>query len=106
MLASPALPPKVVRDTITGNPSYWLSTRSAAPPTSGPVGSHRFAVNTLSTTLTRPPRTNTAPPPPPSYVSPVLLPCVKWSPWIVRFGVSWFWQCDVVQIWAGSQVFM
>ena len=73
--------------TTTGRPWYWLSTRSAAPPRSGPVASHRFAVNTLSITATRPPRTNTAPPPPPSYVSPVLSPCDEAH---ALDGQSWF----------------
>ena len=63
-------------------------------------------MNVLSITFTRPPRTNTAPPPPPSRRSPVLLPCVKVRPWIVSCGWSWFWQCEVVQIWAWSHVFM
>ena len=106
MLPSAGLPPNVLVATITGSPWYWLSTRSAAPPRSGPVGSHRLAVNLLSITFTRPPRTNTAPPPPPSDRSPVLLPCVKCRPWIVSCGWSWFWQCEVVQICAGSHVFM
>ena len=105
MLDTPApfeqtLPLKVLVATMTGSPSYWLSTRSAAPPRSGPVESQRLAVKTLSTTFTRPPRTNTAPPPPPSRRSPVLLPWVKRRPWIVSCGSAWFWQCEVVQICA------
>ncbi len=39
-------PPVNVLPTIrTGWPWYWLSTRSAAPPRSGPVGSHRLPTN-------------------------------------------------------------
>ncbi len=78
----------------------------APPPRSGPVGSHWFDVKVLSTTFTRPPRTKTAPPPPPSVMSPVLLPPVKPMRWIVSCGCSWSWQCDVVQTWAWSHVFM
>jgi hypothetical protein len=39
------LPPNVLVATMTGSPWYWLSTRSAPPPRSGPVESHRLAVN-------------------------------------------------------------
>ena len=55
----------VLRTTYTGRLWNWLSTRSAAPPRSGPVLSQRLPVNRLLTTLTRPPRTKIAPPPPP-----------------------------------------
>src|SRR5689334_3942432 len=101
-----ALAVNVLVATMTGRPWYWLSTRRAAPPRSGPVASHRFEVKTLSMTLTRPPRTNTAPPPPPSVVSPVLFPWVNPMCWIVSCGWSWSWQCEVVQTCAGSHVFM
>src|SRR6476469_6719077 len=65
-----AEPPNVLLVTYTGSPWDWLSTRSAAPPTSGPVDSHTLRMNRELTTFTRPPRTNTAPPPPPSVVCP------------------------------------
>src|ERR1700753_400390 len=64
-LARSGLPPKVLSATMTGRPWDWLKTRRAAPPRSGPVGSQRLEVKLLSITLTRPPRTKTAPPPPP-----------------------------------------
>ena len=101
-----SLPPNVLLVTYTGWLSYWLSTRTAPPPTSGPVVSQRFWKNREFTIFTRPPRTNTAPPPPPSKVSPVALPAWKVRFWMVRRGWSWFWQCGVVHTWAGSQVFM
>ena len=43
-----------------------LRTRIAAPPRSGPVRSQRLRSKTESCTRSRPPRTKTAPPPPPS----------------------------------------
>ena len=57
------------------------------------------------TTLSRPPRTKIAPPRRPR-LSPVELPSVKVRFWTVSCGWSWFWQWEVVQTCAWSQVFM
>src|SRR5690606_20029543 len=103
---SPGAPPKVLPTTYTGSPWYWLSTRIAAPPRSGPVGSQRLRTNRELITLNRPPRTKIAPPPPPSTVSPVASPSAKVRFCTVSRGWSWSWQCEVVQPCAGSQVFM
>src|SRR5262249_3058588 len=102
----PDAPPKVLSTMYTGRLWYWLSTRMAAPPRSGPVASQRLRTNLELTTLNRPPRTKMAPPPPPSVMSPVELPSAN-----VRFctasdGRSWSWQCEVSQPCALSHVFM
>src|SRR5262245_21348013 len=106
VLPRPLAPPNVLWTTYTGAPLYWLSTRNAPPPTSGPVESQTLRKKREFRIFTRPPRTKTAPPPPPSKVSPVALPSWNVMFWMVRRGWSWFWQCDVVQTWAGSQGFM
>ena len=98
-------PVKVLRRTVTGWPSCCDSARTAPPPRSGPVRSQRLPANRERTILSRPPRAKIAPPPPPSYVSPVAFPFAK-----VRFcttsrGVAWSSQCDVVQVCRRSQVF-
>src|SRR5690606_25441899 len=103
-LPIPGPPPNVLRVTETGSHSYWLSTRTAAPPTSGPTASQRFRTKTLFTILKRPPRTKIAPPP--SGSSPLASPSAKVRFCTVSCGWSWSWQCGVVQTWAGSQVFM
>src|SRR3954452_19375279 len=82
-------PVNVLPTTYTGRLWLWLSTRSAAPPRSGPLRSQRLPVNRELTTFSRPPRTKIAPPPPPSTVSPVLLPSAKTRFWTVNRGVSW-----------------
>src|SRR6266545_1007206 len=110
MLLSPAplehTPPlNVLLTTYTGRPRDWLSARMAAPPRSGPVGSQRLRKNRELTTLSRPPRTKMAPPPPPSVRSPVELPSAKVRFCTVSCGVSWSCQCEVVQPCALSQVF-
>src|SRR5438270_1990239 len=46
-----------------------------------------------------------APPPPPSVLSPVELPSANVMFWTTSCGVSWSWQCEVVQPCAWSQVF-
>jgi hypothetical protein len=99
-------PSNVLLTTYTGRPRDWLSTRNAAPPRSGPVGSQRLRRNRELTTLNRPPRTKMAPPPPPSVVSPVESPSTNVRFCTVSCGVSWSWQCEVVQPCALSQVFM
>ena len=53
---------------------YWLSTRIAAPPRSGPLASQRLPVKRESMTFSWPPRSKMAPPPPPSKSCPVELP--------------------------------
>src|SRR5690349_10732034 len=63
-------PSNVLPTTYTGLFWCWLSTRRPAPPRSGPLVSQRFLVKRVLTTLTRPPRTKTAPPP---SVSPPFL---------------------------------
>src|SRR6478735_5761201 len=70
-------PRKELRTTYTGRSRCWSSTRTAAPPRSGPRGSHRLPTKRVSTILRRPPRTKSAPPPPPSYRCPVELPCAR-----------------------------
>ena len=55
----------------TGWPSAWSRPRMARPRTSGPVSSHWLRMKRDPTTLSRPPRTKMAPPPPPSVSSPV-----------------------------------
>ena len=90
----PDAPPNVLLTTYTGRLWYWLSTRIAAPPRSGPVGSQRLRRNRELTTLNRPPRTKMAPPPPPSSSWPVELPSAKVRFCTVSCGVSWSWQCD------------
>jgi hypothetical protein len=90
-------PPVNVLPTIrTGWPWYWLSTRSAAPPRSGPVGSQRLPTNREPMTENRPPRTKIAPPPPPSVSSPVELPLANVRFCTTSSGVSWSWQWEVV----------
>ena len=59
-------PVKVLPRTVTGWSRYWSSTRTAAPPTSGPVGVHRLSMKVESTIRSRPPRTEIAPPLPSS----------------------------------------
>ena len=76
----------------------------AAPPRSGPVGSQRFPAKIELITLSWPPRSKIAPPPPPSYCWPVEFPSLNVMFWMMSLGVAWSWQCDVVQTWAGSQV--
>ena len=99
-------PVKVERRTTTGRSRCWSSTRTAAPPTSGPVRSQRLSAKVESTIVSRPPRTKTAPPPPPSVVSPVLLPRTRRIRFSTSRGSAWSLQCDVVQTCARSQVFM
>src|SRR2546423_1249678 len=100
----PGAPPKVLFTIGTGRLCDWLSARIAAPPRSGPVPSQRLRTNRALTTLSRPPRSKMAPPPPPSVLSPVELPSAKVMFWTTSCGVSWSWQCEVVQHCAGSQV--
>src|SRR5690606_16772770 len=98
-------PPKVLLTTYTGRSWNWSNTRMAAPPTSGPVGAHRLEKNRELTTLSRPPRTHTAPPP--SYsVSELESPSTKVRFWSVSRGWSWSLQWGVVHTRSGSQVFM
>src|SRR5690348_2510798 len=78
----------------------------AAPPRSGPVESQRFPVKMELITLSWPPRSKIAPPPPPSYCWPVEFPSRSVMFWMTSRGVAWSWQCDVVHTWAGSQVSM
>jgi hypothetical protein len=90
-------------------PSGSATTRIAAPPRSGPVGSQRFRKKRESTTLSRPPSAKIAPPPPlpTSKVSPVELPSTKVRPWMVRWGRSSPQQLSEGRMtWASSQVFM
>jgi hypothetical protein len=58
------LPVKVLPVISTGRLAYWLSARMAAPPRSGPVESQRLPVKRASMTLSWPPRSKMAPPPP------------------------------------------
>src|SRR5262245_42846299 len=97
-------PVNVLSTTYTGRPWCWDSARTAAPPRSGPVGSQRLSVNVASTILRRPPRTKIAPPPPPSYVSPVESPLVKPRCWTTRRGDAWSSQWEVVHFCRGSHV--
>src|SRR5271157_1846317 len=104
-LPLPGAPPNVVFTTYTGRLLYWEKTRMAAPPTSGPLSAQTLLKNRQLTTLNLPPLTHIAPPP--SYtVSFLELPFAKVRFCTVRCGLSWFWQCDVVQCWLESQVFM
>jgi hypothetical protein len=48
-------PVKALPTTRTGRLRYWLSARTEAPPTSGPVGSQRFPVNCELMMVRRPP---------------------------------------------------
>ena len=109
LLSAPPLaqrpPVKVLRTTLTGRLRYWLSARTAAPPTSGPVRSQRLPTKRASTMVSRPPRTKIAPPPPPSTVWPVELPEANVMLRTTRRGVAWSWQWSVVQTCARSQVF-
>ena len=98
-------PVKVLPVTFTAWSWYWSSTRIAAPPRSGPVLSQRLRVNVEFTTESRPPRTNTAPPPPPSWSGPVELPRMKVRLLSTSLGVAWSWQCDEVHTSRWSQVF-
>src|ERR1700759_3692070 len=75
----------------TGVLWYWLSTRSAAPPRSGPDESQRLPVNRELITWNSPPRTRIAPPPPPSARSPVELPLAKVRFCTTSVGESWSW---------------
>ena len=99
-------PVKVLFTTYTGWSSCWSSTRMAAPPRSGPVRSQRLPTKCELTTLSRPPRTKIAPPPPPSVRWPVASPSVKVKFCTVNCGWSWLLQCEVVQPCSMSQVFM
>src|SRR3954469_25089628 len=101
-------PSNVLPTTYTGSPFDWLSTRSAAPPRSGPVRSQRLPTKRELITAKRPPWTKIAPPPPPpwtkiapppppSAVWPVLSPFLKTRFCTVSRGLSWSWQCDVVK---------
>ena len=67
--------------------------------------SQRLPTNRERTILSRPPRAKIAPPPPPSYVSPVAFPFAKVRFCTTRRGVAWSSQCDVVQVCRRSQVF-
>src|SRR5919206_4837342 len=71
--------------------------RTAPPPRSGPVGSHRLPTNLESTIFSRPPRAKIAPPPPPSNVAPVESPSTNVRCWTTSRGETWLSQCDVVQ---------
>ncbi len=86
-------PVKVLSTTYTGSPWCCDSARTAAPPRSGPVRSQRLSRKTESTIFSRPPRTKIAPPPPPSYVSPVLLPSANVRCWTTSRGAAWSSQC-------------
>src|SRR4051794_10145753 len=101
----PFAPPNVDCATYTGRPWYWSSARIAAPPRSGPVRSQRLRTNLELTTVSWPPRTKIAPPPPPSVVSPVALPSANVRFCTTRCGNSWSLQCDVVHTCALSHVF-
>src|SRR5581483_9680566 len=104
----PGAPPKVLSTTYTGMPCHCSRARTAAPPRSGPAESQRLPVKRECTILSRPPRSKMAPPPPPlvtSAVRPVALPSVKVRFCTVSCGYCWFWQCEVVQPCAWSQVF-
>src|SRR5690606_21898795 len=104
-LPRPSPPPKVLPTTYTGRSSYWSNTRSAPPPTSGPVSAQRLPKKRELITLKRPPRTQIAPPP--SYSSsPSELPSAKVRFWTVSRGVAWLSQWAVVQTCCWSQVFM
>ena len=103
LLQTPCL--KVLRTTNTGRPRCWDSARTAPPPRSGPVGSQRLRRKVEPTILSRPPRAKMAPPPPPSYVSPVASPSAKVMFCTTSRGRAWSSQCDVVQVCCGSQVF-
>ena len=70
----------------------------------GPGGVAAVAGERGFTTLTRPPRTNIAPPPPPSKRLAGGVAVDEGQVLDVSCGVAWFWQCEVVQTWAGSQV--
>src|SRR5947207_2689161 len=70
-LPSPGAPPNVLPTTYAGRPCDWLSTRMAAPPTSGPVSSQLLPKKRALTALKRPPRAKIAPPPPPSSGCPL-----------------------------------
>src|SRR5919206_5283532 len=72
--------------------------RTAPPPRSGPVGSHRLPTNLESTIFSRPPRAKIAPPPPPSYVAPVASPSASVKFCTTRRGVAWSSQCEVVHV--------
>ena len=98
-------PVKVLPTTRTGMPLNWLSARTAAPPTSGPVRSQRFPAKRARMMVSRPPRAKIAPPPPPSTVWPVASPPWKAMSFTTSRGVNWFWQWSVVQTCARSQVF-
>src|SRR5690242_1837778 len=110
LLSAPPLEHRPPRNTLcviwTARPWYWLSARIAAPPRSGPWLSHRLPVNVLLITLSWPPRSKIAPPPPPSIRWPAELPSAKVRFSTVSLGRAWFWQCEVVQCWCGSQVSM
>src|SRR5215216_3737920 len=97
-------PVKVLSTTYTGSPRCCDSARTAAPPRSGPLGSHRLSRKTVSTIFSRPPRTKIAPPPPPSYASSVLLPSANVRCWTTSRGLAWSSQCEVVHVCFGSQV--
>src|SRR6218665_1686 len=88
-----------------GRPSYWLNTRRAPPPTSGPTSAQTLLKKRELMTFTRPPRTQTAPPPSNS-VSLLELASTNVRFWSVSRGWSWFWQWEVVHPCALSQVFM
>src|SRR5262245_52461713 len=91
VLPNPSAPPKVLFTTYTGKPWYWLNTRTAAPPTSGPVSAQTFLKNREFTILNRPPRAQIAPPP--SYsVSFFELPSTNVRFCTVTRGWSWLSQ--------------
>src|SRR5262249_7474199 len=92
----PEAPPNVLSTMYTGRPWYWLSTRIAPPPRSGPDCSQRLRRKRELTTLNRPPRTKMAPPPPPSNSWPVELPSTNVRFCTVSCGVDWSWQWLVV----------
>src|SRR5487761_743659 len=95
---------KVLCTMYTGRLRYWLSALIAAPPRSGPVASQQLPVNRESITLSCPPRSKMAPPPPPSKPCPVELPSRNVMFCTISFGLDWSWQWEVVHTWAGSQV--
>src|SRR5262245_47082216 len=84
-------PPKVLLTTHTGKPWYWLKTRNAAPPRSGPSPAHTLRKKRELTTLKRPPRTQIAPPPENS-ASAVESASTKLRFCTVRRGVAWLSQ--------------
>lgn len=98
-------PSNVLPETTTGRSSNWSRTRRAAPPRSWPTAWQRLPVNREPITVSCPPRTNTAPPPPSAVVVPRALPSASTRSCRTRCGSSWSSQCDVVKPRSSSQVF-